>query len=99
MAVGDNETLLIGGLVQRGINKTRWQVPWIARIPLIGLLFRQKQDADSKTDLVFLLNPRLVKPGLMESEMKAKERLLREPLRHEGELEPDYPKQPILRVR
>jgi len=99
VAVGDNETLLIGGLVQRGINKTRWQVPWIARIPLIGVLFRQKQDTDSKTDLVFLLNPRLVKPSLMESEMKAKERLLREPLRHEGELELDYPKQPILPVR
>ena len=92
VAVEDNETLLIGGLVQRSINKSRWQVPFIARIPLIGLLFRQKQDTDGKNDLVFLLNPRLVKPGMIEGEMEAKAGLLVEPPKHDGEWKPGYPK-------
>jgi type IV pilus secretin PilQ/predicted competence protein len=61
----DGTTLIIGGLLKRDINK-RWQeVPFLARIPLLGLLFQQKSASDSKSDLIFLVNPRILTPKLM----------------------------------
>ncbi len=87
-AVPDRETLVIGGLVQRSINNTRWNTPFISRIPLIGLLFRQKRDIDTKNDLVFMLNPRIVKPGDKRKQLEEKSHLLVEPPKHPLEVKP-----------
>jgi general secretion pathway protein D len=85
VAVQDGATLIIGGLVQRNRNKSYSETPYLARIPLIGLLFRQKNHTDTKNDLVFLLTPRILTPELMEAEMDRSERL-REPIEpHAGE--------------
>jgi len=92
VAVGDNETLILGGLVQRNINKTRWRTPFLSRIPLIGLLFRQKQDSDTKNDLIFLLNPRILRPEVMDELKRKKAGILQELPKHPGESEPGKPK-------
>jgi type II secretory pathway component GspD/PulD (secretin) len=61
----DGTTLIIGGLLKRDINKNWQEVPFLARIPLIGWLFQQKAASDEKNDLIFLVNPRIVTPKLM----------------------------------
>jgi type IV pilus secretin PilQ/predicted competence protein len=62
----DGTTLIIGGLLKRDINKQWQEVPFLARIPLIGWLFQQKSDSDTKNDLIFLINPRILTPKLMK---------------------------------
>ena len=44
----DGTTLIIGGLLKRNINKTWQEVPFLARIPVIGWLFQQKADSDDE---------------------------------------------------
>jgi len=85
VAVPDNQTLIIGGLVQRNISKDRWAVPFISRIPLLGLLFRQKADTDTKNDLVFLLNPRIVTAELIQQTMDDRSAMVKDLPAHDGE--------------
>ena len=101
----DGTTLIIGGLLMRDINKQFQEVPFLARIPLIGLLFQQKAVSDEKNDLVFLVNPRIVTPKLMKELAKQNnaERLhedldsknsplTADPPEHAGESPADKPK-------
>lgn len=62
----DGTTLIIGGLKGSNINKKHSETPFLARIPLVGLLFQQHADTAQKADLVFLLSPRLLTPELMK---------------------------------
>jgi type II secretory pathway component GspD/PulD (secretin) len=62
----DGTTLIIGGLLKRNISKAFQEVPFLARIPVLGWLFQQKADSDEKNDLVFLVNPRILTPKLMK---------------------------------
>ena len=62
----DGTTLIIGGLLKRDIEKQFQEVPFLARIPLIGWLFQQNSFADTKSDLIFLVNPRILTPKLMK---------------------------------
>jgi type II secretory pathway component GspD/PulD (secretin) len=62
----DGTTLIIGGLLKRGINKAYQEVPFLARIPIIGWLFQQKAASDEKNDMIFLVNPRILTAKLMK---------------------------------
>jgi len=57
----DNETIVIGGLLQRQEEVTRRAVPVLSRIPVIGpALFRSKESTFVNTELVIFLTPRLL---------------------------------------
>ena len=90
--VRDGYTLVIGGLLQRNMTKAWTETPYLARIPLIGLLFRQRSRSDTKNDLIFLLSPRIVTPDAMQEILKSKEGIAAEPPKHAGESEPGKPK-------
>ena len=96
---------IIGGLLKRNINKAFQEVPFLARIPVLGWLFQQKAASDEKNDLVFLVNPRILTPKLMKELAKQNnaERLPEdlnvnnnvrnaEPPEHAGESPADKPK-------
>ena len=59
--IKDNETLLIGGLVQENDVKSVAKVPVLGDIPLLGVLFRSSTSQKEKTELVILLTPRIIK--------------------------------------
>ena len=101
----DGTTLIIGGLLKRDINKNWQEVPFLARIPLLGWLFQQKAASDEKNDLVFLVNPRILTPRLMKELAKQnnanrlpealdfqKNARNAEPPEHAGESPADNPK-------
>jgi type IV pilus assembly protein PilQ len=101
----DGTTLIIGGLLKRNINKQWQEVPFLARIPVLGWLFQQKSFSDGKNDLVFLVNPRILTPKLMKelakenNAAKLKEEMefknnprTAEPPEHPGESPADKPK-------
>jgi type II secretory pathway component GspD/PulD (secretin) len=75
----DGTTLVIGGLKGNNINNKRSETPYLARIPLIGLLFQQRNDSTQKADLLFLPSPRLLTPELMKQVIAQNQKLLEPP--------------------
>ncbi|HVS19979.1 MAG TPA: hypothetical protein VMT18_15345 [Planctomycetota bacterium] len=58
--VRDRQTVVLGGLMQDTTSETDSGVPWLARIPLLGRLFRSDVDEARKRELVLFLTPRVV---------------------------------------
>lgn len=57
--INEGDSLLVGGLVREAFRNTRYQVPVLGRIPVIGGLFRSKQNQASRVERLFLITPRL----------------------------------------
>jgi general secretion pathway protein D len=60
MVVKDNQTLVIGGLIDEQKDFSREGIPYLSRIPILGYLFGVTKEKISKTELVLLLTPRVV---------------------------------------
>ena len=60
--VKSGETLILAGLIDTKNVRSDNQLPWIGRIPIIGLLFRGVTDERQKSELVLFLTPQIVKP-------------------------------------
>jgi len=58
--VRNRETVVLGGLMQDRRSETDKGVPGLARIPLIGRLFRSDEDERQKRELIVFLTPRVV---------------------------------------
>ena len=54
------QTIVLGGLIRENKSKTSSGVPWFARLPIIGFIFGQTQDAFDKTELIILLTPKVI---------------------------------------
>lgn len=55
--VDDGEIIVLGGLVQDGIDTVVEKVPVLGDIPLLGLLFRYETRRQTKTNLMVFLRP------------------------------------------
>jgi general secretion pathway protein D len=60
VAVGNGQTVVIGGLMQDQKQETISQVPWLGDIPLLGALFRRTERNDVKTELLVFLTPEVI---------------------------------------
>ncbi len=64
IAVHDGEVIALGGLIQDSRNDATNGIPGVSRIPFLGpLLFGNIQKNDTRTELVVLLRPRVVRSG------------------------------------
>ena len=59
--VNDGEVLALGGLIQDKESVGRSQVPILGDIPLLGNIFRQKENTIDKTELIILITPHVVR--------------------------------------
>jgi pilus assembly protein CpaC len=62
----EGESMVLGGLLKRDIAKNLTKIPLLGDIPILGALFRSTSFANSETELVFIITPRIVramKPG------------------------------------
>lgn len=59
--VNDGEAVALGGLIQDNKNFNSNQVPVLGNIPLIGSVFKDKDDKITKTELLILLTPKVVR--------------------------------------
>jgi Flp pilus assembly secretin CpaC len=57
----DGQALLIGGLVTRGTSGDASYIPWLHKVPLLGLLFERTRSSDNDLDLVVVLDPTIVR--------------------------------------
>jgi len=58
--VRDRDTVVLGGLMQDRRTEVDSGVPGLARLPLIGRLFRSDEDERQKRELIVFLTPRVV---------------------------------------
>jgi pilus assembly protein CpaC len=60
----DGQSFSIAGLLQADNRRNISQLPWIGSVPILGALFGSKQFQDVETDLVVIVTPHLVAPGV-----------------------------------
>ncbi len=59
--MADNgKILVLGGLLENQWNESASQVPWLANIPVLGWLMKDKQKSITKTNLMIFLRPTIL---------------------------------------
>lgn len=61
--VRDGETLVVGGLMQDKKSKTDKGIPLLMDLPLLGALFKSKEDQVDKREMLVFLSPRIIALG------------------------------------
>jgi general secretion pathway protein D len=59
--VPDGDTMVIGGIITDNKGRTRRSLPWIGDIPVLGYLFSDTEDSQSKTTLYFFVTPHIMR--------------------------------------
>ncbi len=58
----DGQSFAIGGLIKNNVTETISGFPFLSEIPIIGALFRSSEFISDRSELMFLVTPRLVQP-------------------------------------
>ncbi len=61
LRIENNQIAVLGGLMEDRIEKLTDEVPFLASIPLLGNLFKNRNDTTVKTELVIFLRPTVIK--------------------------------------
>jgi pilus assembly protein CpaC len=67
--LGDGESFIIGGLVNRTTSSNVDKVPLLGDIPVIGSFFRQNKYQMNEKELVIMVTPHLVKPIARDTDL------------------------------
>ena len=71
--VKDSQTVVIGGLIDQSVTTNESKVPVLGDVPVLGWLFRNRSELNSKTNLYIFLTPRVIKsPAEAEEILKDK---------------------------
>lgn len=60
--LGDGESLVLAGLLQRDTTENLSKVPGFGDIPILGALFRSEDFTDRQTELLIIVTPYIVRP-------------------------------------
>lgn len=60
----DGQSFVIAGMFRDTTAETVGKVPWLGDIPILGALFRSTEFQSNQTELVIVVTPRLVRPGM-----------------------------------
>lgn len=61
IAVADEQTIVLGGLIQKTETTSERKVPWLGDVPVIGHAFRFDSHVSKRTELLIFLTPRIIK--------------------------------------
>jgi len=56
----NGETVVIGGIYTRTINKGNQSVPGLASIPILGYLFQKNTKSDKRSELLIFVTPKIL---------------------------------------
>jgi type IV pilus assembly protein PilQ len=65
MLVRDGDTAVIGGIYTRNASVSYQKLPWIADVPILGWLFKNKREEDDRSELLIFITPRIVNRSLV----------------------------------
>ena len=74
VVVKDKDTVVIGGLIQDQDKNTVNKIPILGDIPLVGWLFKSKSTQRTKTNLLIMLTPRIIKSAQDMSQVSEKQK-------------------------
>jgi len=77
----DGESFAIGGLIRNNATANIKAMPILGEIPVLGALFRSTEFQKDRTELLFIVTPRLAQPGKRDYPLPTD--ALREPSREE----------------
>lgn len=60
LMVDDGQTIVMGGLVQEDNSKLSSGIPFLNKIPIVGILFGSSEYHKNKTELVILINVKII---------------------------------------
>lgn len=63
VTLADNQTLVIGGLIQEDESRTETTVPILGQIPLIGRIFRNYAINHNRNELIIVVTPHILGPN------------------------------------
>ncbi|WP_332777745.1 type II and III secretion system protein family protein [Polaromonas sp.] len=58
----DGQSLAIAGLIKNNVKEAVKRVPGLGEVPVLGALFRSSDFQNDRSELMFVITPRLVKP-------------------------------------
>ena len=58
--LSDGDIAVIGGILTETIADTKKGIPGLSKIPILGVLFRSKEQTDTKTELLIFIAPRII---------------------------------------
>jgi general secretion pathway protein D len=80
LQVGSGQTVVLGGLMQDAVQRTRQQIPGADELSAAGELLRFRAESVAKTELMIFLRPIVVvNPSLESDELKFFQRFLPQP--------------------
>ena len=60
--LGIGQSFVIGGLLDERVTETMAKIPGLANIPLLGQLFKSRDERRNRTELIVVVTPELVEP-------------------------------------
>jgi general secretion pathway protein D len=61
VVVQDGESVLIGGIIDDQMQRTRSGVPFLMDIPVLGRIFRTETDSIDRTEVIILITPHVIR--------------------------------------
>lgn len=61
VSVANEQTIVLGGLIQKTDDQITRKVPWLGDIPILGQAFRFDSHSMRRTELLIFLTPRIIK--------------------------------------
>jgi general secretion pathway protein D len=61
VVVADQQTVVIGGLMQESQTKSKSKVPILGDVPILGVLFSSTKNERKKTNLLLILTPHVIR--------------------------------------
>ena len=60
--IKDGSTVLLGGLIRQKSTLSKARVPFLGSIPIVGMLFRHKEDGPRKDrEILIFITPRIIR--------------------------------------
>ncbi len=71
MRVRSGDIAVLGGLMEDRIDNKSGRFPGVGDIPLVGEIFTTRNNASSKSELVILLRPTVIKDAALDGDFGA----------------------------
>jgi len=81
MVVKDGQTIMLGGMLFQEDSRTKRKVPFFGDLPLVGGLFRHKQEMQANSELLIFITPYVIEtseqmlPQARQEQEKARQKL------------------------
>jgi len=60
LITGDNQTIVLGGLIREDLSRTRTGIPGLRKVPIFGPLFGSEGTSSQRTELLVLITPHII---------------------------------------